>query len=465
MFNTGFLREHSAPLIGLMALADFSALVVTGILCFMPVFPGEPLFFRYQVVIFITTLLAAFIFPAFSLYSAWRGASITEEIRTVIYATTSLFFVLVLLMFMTKTSFDFSRIWTGTWYLSSTLSICCFRIALRSALSHLRLKGYNLRHIVILSEDGVGIHVAKQLGNLGNAGLNIKAYFTDSAEELSRLESVVEAKGTLAEGLEYVNSYKIDQVWLAMPLSAEQKIQSTLKSLNHVTADIRLVPDLFGFHLINHSISQIGPLAMINLSMTPMDGMNRLIKAIEDKILAATIIILISPLLLAISIGVKLSSPGPVFYRQKRVSWNGKEFKMYKFRSMPVTAEKDTGAVWATKGENRATPFGAFLRRTSLDELPQFWNVLKGNMSIVGPRPERLVFVEKFKDEIPGYMRKHMVKAGITGWAQVNGWRGDTDLKKRIEHDLYYIENWSLLFDIKIIFLTIFKGFVNKNAY
>ena len=196
-----------------------------------------------------------------------------------------------------------------------------------------------------------------------------------------------------------------------------------------------------------------------------MDGANRYIKALEDKLLAALILIIISPLLIILALGVKLSSKGPIFYRQERVTWYGKNFHMYKFRSMPVAAENDTGAVWAKAGENRATPFGAFLRKTSLDELPQFWNVLKGDMSIVGPRPERPVFVDKFKDEIPGYMQKHKVKAGITGWAQVNGWRGDTDLNKRIEHDLHYIENWSLWMDIKIIFLTIFKGFIHKNAY
>jgi Sugar transferases involved in lipopolysaccharide synthesis len=169
--------------------------------------------------------------------------------------------------------------------------------------------------------------------------------------------------------------------------------------------------------------------------------------------------------MLAIALAVKLSSPGPVFYRQERISWNNRPFQMLKFRSMPVDAEQATGAVWARAGEHRATRVGAFLRRTSLDELPQFINVLRGEMSIVGPRPERPVFVHQFKHAIPDYMKKHMVKAGITGWAQVNGWRGSTDLAKRIECDIHYIQNWSLWFDLKIIVLTLFKGFVHKNAY
>jgi putative colanic acid biosynthesis UDP-glucose lipid carrier transferase len=212
-------------------------------------------------------------------------------------------------------------------------------------------------------------------------------------------------------------------------------------------------------------VTEFAGLPVVNVSVSPMEGPNWLIKRVEDAMFSLAILVLISPLLLAIAIGVKLSSPGPVFYRQERVGWNGRPFEMLKFRSMPVDTENETGPVWAKRGEHRATGFGAFLRRTSLDELPQFINVLRGEMSIVGPRPERPVFVEKFKDEIPDYMKKHLVKAGITGWAQINGWRGDTDLEKRIEYDLYYIENWSLWFDIKIILLTLIKGFVHKNAY
>jgi putative colanic acid biosynthesis UDP-glucose lipid carrier transferase len=230
-------------------------------------------------------------------------------------------------------------------------------------------------------------------------------------------------------------------------------------------SDIRLIPDLFGFHLINHSISSIAGMPVINLSVTPMDGLNRWIKAAEDKILALAILLVSSPLLLLIGIAVKATSKGPVLYTQERLSWNGMRFRMYKFRTMPLDAEASTGPIWASGLEGRATPVGSFLRRTSLDELPQFWNVLKGDMSIVGPRPERPVFVEQFRDQIPGYMQKHMVKGGITGWAQINGWRGDTDLQKRIEYDLYYIDNWSLWLDLKIMILTIFKGLVHPHAY
>jgi len=203
---------------------------------------------------------------------------------------------------------------------------------------------------------------------------------------------------------------------------------------------------------------------MIDLYGTPMNGTNLFIKTVEDYLLASTILLMISPLMIALAIGVKINSPGPVFYRQERMGWNGDVFEILKFRTMPTDLESEE-VVWGGSAQKSVTRFSKWLRSTSLDELPQFFNVLQGKMSIVGPRPERPMFVEKFKQEIPGYMKKHLVKAGITGWAQIHGWRGDTDLHTRIEHDLYYIENWSLWLDLKIILFTVFRGFVNRNAY
>ena len=200
-----------------------------------------------------------------------------------------------------------------------------------------------------------------------------------------------------------------------------------------------------------------------------MEGVNRFIKAAEDRILATLILVAISPLMLFIALGVKLSSPGPVLFKQKRHGWDGKPIKVYKFRTMRVHEEEEGKITQARRSDPRVTPFGAFLRRTSLDELPQFFNVLQGRMSIVGPRPHAVEHNEFYKEQVEAYMQRHRVKPGITGWAQINGWRGETDtlekMRKRVEYDLYYIENWSLWFDLKIIFLTLFKGFVNKNAY
>ncbi len=326
----------------------------------------------------------------------------------------------------------------------------------------MRRRGHNLRQIVVVGAAELGAEITTRVAQAPWAGLQVEGIFTDEAVAAVAGRPVL---GTIAESPGYLSAHHIDQVWIAMALKDEERVRQLLHELRHFTGEIKFVPDIFSFRLINHSVSEIAGLPVLNLSASPMSGTNRLVKAIEDRLLAALILLLASPLMVVLAVGVKLSSPGPVFYRQERVGWNGRPFMMLKFRSMPVDAEAQSGPVWARPGENRATPFGAFLRRTSLDELPQFFNVLKGDMSIVGPRPERPVFVEKFKDEIPDYMKKHLVKAGITGWAQVNGWRGDTDLRKRIEYDLYYIEHWSLWFDLKIMLLTVVKGLVSEHAY
>ncbi len=265
--------------------------------------------------------------------------------------------------------------------------------------------------------------------------------------------------------LYHVNSNNIDQVWIALSHSEEETIRRVIETLDGVPVDIRYVPDIFEYQLMHHSLTEMAGIPVVNISYSAIDGANRVVKAMEDYVLASLLLVLASPAMLLIAIGVKLSSPGPILYRQTRVGWNGKEFTMLKFRTMPVDVEKETGPVWAKAGERRATPFGQFLRKTSLDELPQLFNVLMGEMSLIGPRPERPVFVEKYKEEIPHYNKKHLVKAGLTGWAQVHGWRGNTCLHTRIEHDLYYIENWSLWLDIKIIIMTIFRGLIHKNAY
>ncbi len=239
--------------------------------------------------------------------------------------------------------------------------------------------------------------------------------------------------------------------------------------LSTSTADIRFVPDIFGFSLMNHSMTEVAGIPVINLSASPMEGWNRVIKEIEDRLLALLILIAISPIMLAIAIGVKLSSPGPCLFRQLRHGWDGRSIEVWKFRTMTLHSEERGSVTQATRIDNRVTKFGAFLRRTSLDELPQFMNVLQGRMSIVGPRPHAIEHNEQYKEVIDKYMLRHKVKPGITGWAQINGHRGETDtvekMEKRVEYDLYYIENWSLWFDLKIIFLTFFKGFVHKNAY
>ncbi|HEY5139343.1 MAG TPA: undecaprenyl-phosphate glucose phosphotransferase, partial [Methylococcales bacterium] len=418
----------------------------------------------YTIVVGVAVLLAALLFPRFNLYKAWRGASIFDEVRAITIGWTLVLFLLFAFAFSTKMGVHFSRAWIGIWALLGWVVLISGRIILRIGLRWLRSHGFNQRSIVVVGSNHLGGEVVRRLMKSPWMGLRVVIFFcTEGPVPGPKIYRV-----PVIDGMENIATFVAkegsDQVWIAMPFKDEDKVKSILHELRHSTVDIRYVPDLFGFRMMNHSLSEVAGLPVIDISVSPMDGTNRFIKGLEDKVVALLILLLVSPLMVFIALGVKLGSSGPVFYRQERVGWNGKTFIMFKFRSMAVNVESD-GVQWGNAKNKQVTAFGAFLRKSSLDELPQFFNVLRGDMSIVGPRPERPMFVEKFKDEIPDYMKKHLVKAGITGWAQVNGWRGDTDLAKRIEHDLYYIENWSFWFDMRIIFMTVFKSSINKNAY
>lgn len=418
----------------------------------------------YWRLVAITTLFSIIVLNASALYGSWRGRGIVAECAKLLLKWSIIFAALVAYATAIQVTDDISRLWLATWFGISLVGVFTLRVVVRASSAWARSRGMDLRSAVIVGCSADAQKIVDTLKENAWTGITMRGGFACHPDHGTTLQGIP-FLGSL-DGLgEFVDRHRIDQVWIALPMREEAQIAAALNQLQHSTADVKLVPDMFGLHLMNHSVEQIAGLPVINVQQTPLQGSARLLKAVEDRVLAATILLMISPIMVVIAAAVKLSSPGPVFYRQERMSWNNKTFWMLKFRSMPVDAEQASGAVWAKSGESRATRVGAFLRRTSLDELPQFINVLTGDMSIVGPRPERPVFVHQFKNEIPAYMKKHMVKAGITGWAQVMGWRGSTDLQKRIECDLFYIENWSLWFDIKIVFMTLFKGFVHKNAY
>jgi putative colanic acid biosynthesis UDP-glucose lipid carrier transferase len=416
----------------------------------------------YKNVLLLGVLISAITLAFFGGYRAWRGSSFFCEVQCVLSATTTTFLLLVISAFATQSSELFSRIWVISWLLSSSILILSYRLILRKSLGILRAKGLNVRKVIIIGDGDLGQEVARKLLLNPELGLVVQGFITHSSEKNRLKESPI--LGSIDNIDKIVSELGSDQVWIALPMTEVAAMEQIQTALATSAVTIRMVPDIYGFQLLNHSMTEVAGLPVINLSTSHMlEGKNRFLKSVEDKILSSIILLAISPIMLAIAVGVKLSSSGPIFYKQERISWNGRSFDMLKFRSMSVDSEKD-GVIWGRATSMSVTKFGAFIRRTSLDELPQFINVFKGDMSIVGPRPERTIFVEQFKHEIPGYMQKHMVKAGITGWAQINGWRGDTDLKKRIEHDLHYIEKWSLWFDLKIIYLTFWKGFVHKNA-
>ncbi|NOQ93500.1 MAG: undecaprenyl-phosphate glucose phosphotransferase [Methylophaga sp.] len=454
------MREHATLLVILIKLLDWSLILSGGTLSFylleasknFPVYQGF-MPNSYLNALGIAFLFSAWWFPAFNVYKSWRGESLFEEARTLLLSWGGSMTALLVFMVFTKTTTEFSRHWLGLWFGLVFVGLVLSRICLRLVLRYLRKKGLNQRHIILVGSSVLTAQVAARVQVSDWMGLEISGFFSDENSSIDELNKL----GDLSQLVDYVEQHNIDQVWLTLSLKDMDKIEAICRQLHSVSVEVLLIPDISSLHLLNHSVSQIDGMPVINMSVSPMKGANAIVKWLEDKLLSIFILLLISPLMLIIAFAVKLSSSGPVFYRQERISWNGKRFQMLKFRSMPTDSDKDI--VWGQAKNKHPTRVGQFLRKTSLDELPQFINVLKGDMSIVGPRPERTVFVEQFKHEINSYMQKHLVQAGITGWAQVNGWRGDTCLQTRVKYDLYYVEHWSLWFDLKIIFMTLFKGF------
>ena len=457
---TKSIKEHSASLTYLMKLIDSVIIIGTGVASFFILEPIKHFMpytgfmpESYLTIIILGFMFSAWWFPAFNVYQSWRWASLFSEMRGLLIGWTFATIGLLTFIFFTKTATEFSRHWFIVWFVSVYVVLLLQRFILRRILHILRHRGVNLRHIVIVGDGLLTEELIEKIQQAKWMGLNIKGIFADMPiNNITTLPHL----GKTQDVLNYVESNAIDQVWITLPLKAMEKIENLCRQLHSVVVEVKLVPDIASLRLLNYSVMQLDGIAVINMSISPMSSGHRLFKWLEDKIISFIILLIISPLLAIIALAVKFSSSGPILYKQERVGNNGSKFQMLKFRSMPVDADKEI--VWGSAQEKKKTKIGQFLRKTSLDELPQFFNVLKGDMSIVGPRPERTVFVEQFKHEINSYMQKHLVQAGITGWAQINGWRGDTSLKTRLEYDLFYIENWSIWFDLKIICMTLYKG-------
>jgi putative colanic acid biosynthesis UDP-glucose lipid carrier transferase len=465
MLPRGLLKEYANALILLISLVDMTLVFIAGWVAYLCKFNTYTLPYSYLSGMLIGFFLTPIIFSFFSIYLPMRGRGLFNHFICLIQAMCFLMLCLAGLAFLTKSGENFSRAWFMVWMSTSLILLIFFRFSVLSFLRYMRSCGMNERRVIIIGAGDIGIKLVENVQQALWTGFRIVCLMDDHIDDKPKEIHHIPIIQTPSDMSQYFSRKDIDEVWIALPLQANLRVKTILHELRYQTFTMRFVLDVYGLDLLHHQVTGLAGLPVINICSTPMLGVNRFIKALEDRILAVIILILTGPLLLLISLAIYLTSPGPIFYRQKRISWNGIEFEMLKFRSMPVNAEKKTGPVWTTPEDNRATPLGKWLRRTSLDELPQFINVLKGEMSIVGPRPERKIFVDEFKEKIPRYMQKHLVKAGITGWAQVNGWRGNTSIEKRIEYDLFYVENWSLKFDLKIILLTIVRGFVNRNAY
>ena len=422
---------------------------------------------QYIVSIGLSSLLIFLIFQNVGIYASWRGRSKFTRFQRITYAWILIAILLVIVSALFKNTAQFSRVWFTVWFFSSLLYLNVYRLILDVALSISRKKGWNHKNIIIFGAGVLGESVGETILKSEWIGFRVSAYFDDdsSKEGLSVNGIHVHSPKRMED---FVKKNDIKELWIALPFSSEKRIKSLLYELRHVSISIKFIPDIFGFRLLHQQISEIAGIPVVQINGTPIQGINRVVKEIEDRILSFIILVLLSPFLFIIAIAIKIDSKGPVLFKQVRNGWDGKKIKVYKFRSMKADAEA-SGFVQAVKNDSRVTKIGAFLRKTSLDELPQFLNVLQGRMSIVGPRPHVISQNEEYKDQVEYYMQRHRVKPGITGWAQVNGLRGETDtlskMSKRVEYDLYYIENWSFWFDIKIILLTILKGFINKNAY
>lgn len=461
-------REHGGFFWLVVRLVDMAAISLCGLGAYYLRFGSWDLTESYREALVLAGLLTALLFPAFGLYKGLRGQALTRQLRGLLAAGLAVGACLVALAFLTKTGSVYSRQWVGMWALSSFVVLLLIRAALSSSLALVRRSGWNDRRIAIVGAGVLGRNVARRLQQSSWSGFRIVCFLDDD-----RAKAGKKVRGALVYPAQEIAArtqhHKIEEVWFALPLRAEPRMRELLSELRHSTVNVRFVPDIYGFQLMNHSITEIAGVPVLDLLSSPMTGANRILKVFEDYVLAAIILVISSPLMFVLAIGVKLSSSGPIIFKQKRHGWDGKLIEVWKFRTMKAHQEEAGQITQARRNDARVTPFGAFLRRTSLDELPQFFNVLRGEMSIVGPRPHALVHNNEYSQIIDGYMLRHTVKPGITGWAQINGWRGETDsiekMRKRVEHDLYYIENWSLWFDLKIIVLTLFGGFTHKNAY
>ena len=401
--------------------------------------------------------------PVFS-----RGVQVLSLLRQVIVGVMFLFVIIVGVLFATKQSEVYSRWWSFIWCCSSIVCLFSERMLVIWLLSILRKRGINQKSVVIVGAGRLGQSLATNVNAAAWPSFQIIAFFDQRRRNVNSEQNDIPVENDLDLLIDYIENKGIHEVWIALPLKAEQLIETLVNDLLETTVTVRFLPDTFSLRLFRHHITEIYGFPMLDLSAPKITGIDKVLKASLDYAFATTALLVLSPLLLCIAVAVKLSSKGPVLFKQKRVGWDGKLFKVYKFRTMYVHTEEKGTVTQASQDDARVTSIGKWLRRTSCDELPQFFNVLQGRMSVVGPRPHVPEFNDSYRSQVKHYMRRHKVKPGITGLAQVKGWRGETDtahkIRKRVQYDLFYLENWSIGFDVKIIFLTMFRGFVHQNA-
>lgn len=409
------------------------------------------------------------LYGIYNLYSSKRSSRIRVEVAGIFKANTVGIGLVMISFFMLSTSVDgvvdFSRTLILLFYVINMILTFLYRMLVRKFLYFIRRKGNNLKHVILVGYSRAAEAYLDRIASNPQWGYVVHGILDDHVPR-GTLYRGVKVLGSLGN-LEYIlPENKMDEIAITLSLEDYDSLEHIVDLCERAGVHTKFIPDYGSLFPSRPYTEDLMGLPVINIRYVPLSNTwNALVKRLVDIFGSIFCIILFSPVMLFAAVGTRVTSKGPIIYRQTRIGLHSKPFTMYKFRTMRVQSAEEEKKGWTIPGDDRVTKFGSFLRRTSIDEMPQFFNVLAGKMSLVGPRPERPQFVDKFREEIPRYMVKHQVRPGITGWAQINGYRGDTSIRKRIEHDIYYIENWSLSFDFRILFLTVFKGFINKNAY
>jgi Undecaprenyl-phosphate glucose phosphotransferase len=461
------LKAHSRLFEQLMLGADLTVVALSWLAAYALRFyvvgpalvtPEVPPLRDYLLQLVPVLLVWAFAFHWFDLYRPRRIGSHVSEWVDIAKASTLGVLVLVAIMQFAFHGHEYSRVVIVYFWVLSIVGASLLRAGFREALRGARRRGYNVRRAVVVGGGRPAADVLAMLARRVDLGIQVIGVLGDKAEAETR-------PGPWLGGFEDVRAildrHPVDVVFVALPHAEHGRLAGILADIGDDPVTIHLVPDVYGLASLRGGIEEFEAIPFIHLRESPLYGWNRVMKRAFDVVVGGVCLFVAAPVMLGTALAIRLGSPGPVLLRQERMGLDGRCFQLLKFRTMRADAEAATGPVWARPDDDRRTPIGATLRRFNLDELPQLLNVLRGEMSLVGPRPERPVFVEDFRRRIPGYMLRHKVKAGMTGWAQVNGWRGDTSLEKRIEYDLYYIERWSLFFDLEILIQTLYRGFTN----
>ena len=441
----------------------------------IPVTQGYPPFEQYLNVLPFVAVLTPLAFQLQGVYRLRRGRSRVDDFFAVLIGTIlAVVLGVIATLYVgayfateeekTRGAYEVSQLVWGVFLAINVLFTYASREGVRELLERRWRAGIGLKRILIAGAGALGRLVADRMLQHRELGYQVVGFVDDRAGGDHIGYRGLPLLGTLAEVGEIALRERVDHLYVALALEEHAKLLDLIEITSRECIDVKVVPDLLQFIALRARLEDLDGLPVINVNDVPLQGFNAWVKRSLDVIFSAATLLVLSVPLALIATLIKFSSNGPIFYRQERMGLDGKAFTVYKFRSMQDGAEDVTGPIWARDNDPRVTRLGHWLRRLDFDELPQFWNVLRGDMSIVGPRPERPYFVEKFKYRVPQYMLRHKVKAGITGWAQVNGWRGNTSLEKRIEYDLYYIENWSVILDIKIMWLTLVRGVFQRDA-